>query len=274
MAGPAIPTIAVIIVTYNSRDEIGPCLESLVGHTAPFEASFTVVDNQSTDGTVAAVRQQWPMVQVIEVGANVGFARANNLGIRATESEYVVVLNPDTVAPPGALQTLVRGLAAHPEAAIAGPRLLNERGFPEISWGPPIGPRGEFTQKLLSGLYHRKVRRVVRYVDRLSRQSREVAWVSGACMAIRRADLEAVGLFDERYFMYTEDVDLCLAVRARGRRVLYVAQAEIIHHRGRSAAHNPETERHRRRSQLAYYEKHHPAWAPVLRGYLKVTGKI
>jgi hypothetical protein len=266
--------VAVVIVTYNSRHEIGPCLDSLVGHTAPFDASFTVVDNKSTDDTVRFVRQGWPMVQVIEPRANVGFARANNLGIRATRSDFVVTINPDTVTPPGGMQTLLRGLAVHPEAAIAGPRLLNDHGFPEISWGPPIGPWGELKQKCLSGLYERKVRRVVRYVDRLSRQAREVAWVSGACMAIRRADLEAVGLFDERYFMYTEDVDLCMAMRARGRSVLYVAQAEVVHHRGRSAARNPDTDRVRRQSQLAYYEKHHPAWAPVLRGYLTLAGKI
>ena len=93
---------------------------------------------------------------------------------------------------------------------------------------------------------------------RLSRQAREVAWVSGACMVIRRPDLEAVGLLDERYFMYTEDVDLCVAMRKRGRTILYVAGAEVLHHRGRSAARNPETERMRRKSQLAYYEKHLP----------------
>jgi GT2 family glycosyltransferase len=122
--------VAVIIVTYNSRDEIGSCLESLVGHTAPFAASFTVVDNGSTDDTVAIVRRQWPMVQLIEVGANVGFARANNVGIRATQSEFVVIVNPDTVAPPGGLQALVRGLAAHPEAAIAGPRRVEAGGVP------------------------------------------------------------------------------------------------------------------------------------------------
>ena len=266
-------TLAIIIVTYNSATEIGPCLDSLVGHTEPFPTTITVVDNASSDGTAGMVRARWPGVQVIESPTNAGFSRANNLGIRATGGDYVLLLNPDTVAPPGAIQTLVRGLAAHPDAAIAGARLLSEHGFPELSWGDPIGPWNELKRKVFSTLYHRKIRSIVRKVDQLSRQAREVSWVSGACMVIRRPDLEAVGLLDERFFMYTEDVDLCIAMTKRGRTVLYVAGAELLHYRGRSAARNPATERLYRRSQLAYYEKHLPHWAGLLRTYLKLTGK-
>jgi N-acetylglucosaminyl-diphospho-decaprenol L-rhamnosyltransferase len=267
-------SLAIIIVTCNSRKEIDACLQSLVGHTAPFPTTITVVDNNSPDGTGAYLRDKWsPSVQVIDAGSNAGFSRGNNSGIRATDSEYVLLMNPDTVAPPGAIQTLIRGLASHPEAAIAGARLLGPTGFPELSWGPAIGPWNELRQKVFSTLYHRKVRSIVRQVDKLSRQAREVAWVSGACMAIRRADLEAIGLLDERFFMYTEDVDLCVQMRKRGRTVLYVAAAEVIHYRGCSAGRNPETERLYRRSQVAYYEKHLPFWAPLLRGYLKVRGK-
>ncbi len=267
-------SLAIIIVTYNSTTEIDDCLESLVGHTAPFPTTITVVDNKSTDGTAAHVRAAWPTVNVIETGRNAGFAKANNLGIRATESEYVLLLNPDTVSPPGAIQTLVRGLASHPDAAIAGARLLNERGFPELSWGPPITPWNEIKQKWFSSLYHRKVRSVVRKVDKLSRAAREVDWVSGACMVIRRADLEAVGLLDERFFMYTEDVDLCIQMKQRDRKVVYIAGAEVLHLRGRSAARNPDLERLRQQSHVAYYDKHLPRWTPLLRLYLKATGKL
>lgn len=268
-----LSSLAIIIVTYNSATEIGPCLDSVVGHTDPFPTTVTVVDNASTDGTARMVRDRWPSVQVIESPTNAGFSRANNLGIRATSGDYVLLLNPDTVAPPGAIQTLVRGLAAHPDAAIAGARLLSERGFPELSWGDPIGPWNELKRKIFSALYYRKIRRIVRKVDKMSRQAREVSWVSGACMVIRRLDLEAVGLLDERFFMYTEDVDLCMAMTKRGRTVLYVAGAEVLHYRGRSAARNPAAERMYRQSQVAYYEKHRPRWAGLLRTYLKLTGK-
>jgi N-acetylglucosaminyl-diphospho-decaprenol L-rhamnosyltransferase len=267
-------SLAIIIVTFNSIEEIDGCLQSLVGHTAPFPTTITVVDNASADGTAEHVRTRWPSVQVIDSGGNFGFAKANNLGIRATESEYVLLLNPDTVAPPGAIQTLVRGLASHPQAAIAGARLLGPTGFPELSWGAAITPWNETKQMVFSRLYLRKIRTFVRKMDRLSRQAREVDWVSGACMVIRRADLDAVGGLDERYFMYNEDVDLCVEMRRRGRTTLYVAGAEVLHYRGKSAPKNPELERRRQLSHVAYYEKHLPRWAPLLRVYLKATRKL
>jgi GT2 family glycosyltransferase len=261
-------------VTYNVRDEIVGCLQSVVGHTDPFPTEIVVVDNGSHDGTVEAVRSRWPAVRVIEAGENLGFARANNVGIRSTPSEFVLLLNPDTVIPPAAIPTLVRALAVHPEAAAAGPRLIDGDGFPELSFGWTMGPFGELRQKILGGLYRRRVQRVVRMVDRWARTGGPREWVSGACLLVRRADLDAVGLLDERYFMYAEDVDLCVSLRKRGREILFVPQAEVVHLRGRSAGRNPATDRLRRRSQIAYYEKHHPAWVRVLRGYLRLTGKL
>ena len=93
------PTLAIVIVTYNSREEIGDCLSSVIGHTEPYPTHVTVVDNQSSDGTLAFIRERWPAVRTIEAGGNLGFARANNLGIAATTGDYVLLLNPDTKAP-------------------------------------------------------------------------------------------------------------------------------------------------------------------------------
>jgi GT2 family glycosyltransferase len=266
--------LTIVIVSYNVRQELDTCLQSLAGQTAPHHTRIVVVDNASTDGTPQMVRDAWPAVTVIEAGANLGFARANNLGIRATSSEFVLLLNPDTVVRPGAIAALVRGLAEHPEAAAAGPRLVDGSGFPELSFGWAIGPFGELRQKIVGHLYERRVRRIVRMVDRWSRDAGPREWVSGACLLARRADLEAVGLLDERYFMYTEDVDLCVALRRRGRLVYYVPHSEVLHLRGRSAGRNRDTERLRRASQLAYYDKHHPRWVPLLKTYLQVTGKL
>ncbi len=267
-------SLAIIIVSYNVRDELHVCLESFVGHTSPFPTTVTVVDNASADETPRMLREKWPSVQLVEAGGNLGFARANNLGIRATKSDYVLLLNPDTIVPPGSIQTLVRGLAADPDAAAAGPRLRDERGFPELSFGWTIGAFGELRQKVVGALYDRRVRSVVRLVDGWSRSAGPREWVSGAALLIRRHDVEAVGLLDERYFMYTEDVDLCVMLRKRGRTILYLPQAEIVHLRGRSAKRNPQTEALRRRSQIAYYEKHHPAWVPLLKTYLRIAQKI
>lgn len=272
MAVDPIP-LAVVIVTYDSAAEIAACLESVVGRTAPHPIEVVVVDNASTDGTPELVRRRFPEVRVVESGGNLGFARANNLGVAATAGPLVLLLNPDTIVPAGAIPRLVAGLLRHPEAAAAGPRLVDELGRAELSFGPRISPWGEVRQKLLLSLYNREVPGAVRRVDRLTRTPGERPWVSGACLLIRREDWNAVGGFDERFVMYTEDVDLCQSLIARGRTIRFVPDAEVQHLRGRSAARNPRTERLRRQSQIAYYDKHLPRWAGLLRWYLRVTGR-
>ena len=266
-------SIAIVIVSYNVQDELDACLGSLMAQPHDGTRIVAVVDNASSDGTVEMIRARWPTVRVIESGGNVGFARATNIGIRATDSEFVMLLNPDTLVPDGSISALAAALAAHPEAAAAAPRLVDGAGRAELSFGWSISPVGELQQKIAGALYNRRVGPVVRWVERATRAPGEREWASGAALLVRRSDLEKVGLLDERYFMYTEDVDLCVQLRRRGRKILFVPQAEIRHLRGRSAARNPATERLRRRSQMAYYEKHHPLWLPLLRLYLALTGK-
>jgi GT2 family glycosyltransferase len=132
----------------------------------------------------------------------------------------------------------------------------------------------ELRQRILGARYARNQAGAVRRVEQWTRTPGKREWLSGAALMVRRSDLEAVNLFDERFFMYTEDVDLCAALRARGRDIVFVPEAEVVHLRGRSAGRNPATKRLRRQSQIAYYEKHHPRWVPVLKLYLAVTGKL
>jgi hypothetical protein len=262
--------LSIIIVSFNARADLERCLESL--HSAPPAVSheIVVVDNQSTDGSLEAARR-WPGVRVIEAGANLGFATANNIGIRATSGAMLLLLNSDTIVPPGAIDALVSLLDDHPEAAVVGPRLVDSEGRAELSFGRMIGPFNELRQKVLVRGQARRWSIVSGLVERLTRQAQSPDWVSGACLLVRRGDAEAVGLFDERYFMYTEDVDFCAAVRARERMILFAPNVEIVHSRGRSAATaSAATARAYRRSQIAFYEKHHPMWAPVLRAYLRV----
>jgi GT2 family glycosyltransferase len=116
---------------------------------------------------------------------------------------------------------------------------------------------------------------VAQWVDQLTRREQYVDWVSGASLLVARADAEAVGLLDERFFLYTEDVDFCAALRARGRRILFAPAAEVIHARGRSRASDPGVKNDAyRRSQIAFYEKHHPRWTPWLRAYLRLKGAL
>jgi GT2 family glycosyltransferase len=263
--------LSIIIVSYNAADDLDRCLESLHGAAPAIPHDVTVVDNASSDGGIERVRVRWPKVRTIVLPENRGFAVGNNAGIRATTGELLLLLNSDTIVPPGAIDALVARLQAHPTAAIAGPRLLDDSGRPEISFGSMISPLAELRQKIVGRLYASGVPFVVTRIDRLSREEQFVDWVSGACLLVYRADAEAVGLLDERYFLYTEDVDFCAAVRDRGRKVLFTPAATITHVRGRSRAAVPGAMNDAyRRSQIAFYEKHHPAWAPVLRWYLRL----
>ena len=266
-----MPRLSIVIVTYNSLSQVDACLSSLSAHPPSLDHETLIVDNASTDGTAVMVRQRWPHVRVVDEGVNLGFAGASNVGIRRTSGELVLLLNPDTTSPAGALDALVASLDARPDAAVAGPRLVDARGRAELSFGSMIGPLAELRQKLLVTGNDRGAPLVGAYVNRLTARARDVDWVSGACLLVRRADAEAVGLLDERYFMYAEDVDFCAAIRARGRRVLFTPEAEIVHLRGRSVASMPRAvEAAYRRSQLAFYGKHHPRWVPLLRVYLKL----
>ena len=269
-----MPDLSILIVSFNARDDVARCLESL--HAAPPVTAHEVVviDNASTDGCPDMVRERWPGVRVIDAGANLGFAAANNLGFRATTSELVLLLNGDTVVPPGAIDCLVAELRADAATGVVGPRLVDGSGRVEISWGPMIGPFAELRQKLIGRLYDSGNGAVVSRVNRLARQKRDVDWVSGACLLVRRREAEAVGLLDERYFLYTEDVDFCQAIRALGRAVRFIPTAEVVHLRGRSRAHAPtRANQAYRRSQLAFYRKHHPRWAVLLRLYLALRGQ-
>jgi N-acetylglucosaminyl-diphospho-decaprenol L-rhamnosyltransferase len=262
-------SLSIIIVSYNCRPDLERCLTSLAEHPPQVPHDIVVVDNASRDGTPDAVRSRWPTVRVIESGENMGFAKASNIGIRATRGDLVLLLNPDTIVPAGAIDALVAALDARPDVAVAGPRLVDECGRAELSFGRMLSPWVEARQKLLVRGSQRGIPPITALVEHMTARTRAVDWVSGACLLVRRHDLEAVGLLDERFLMYTEDVDLCAAVRARGRVVLFVAAAEIIHARGRSAASAPAaTEAAYRRSQIAFYEKHRPRWVPVLKAYL------
>ena len=273
MNSMSMPRLSIVIVTYNSRGYIDTCLQSLIRTPPAVDHDIIVVDNASTDGTAAVIRERWPAARVIDAGANLGFAAANNLGIRQASGELLLLLNPDAIARPEAIDRLVALLDARQNVAVVGPRIVDGEQRAELSFGAMISPFAELRQKILVIGNDNHLPFISGYVDRLTRRERPVDWVSGACLMVRRADAEAVGLMDERYFMYTEDVDFCAAIRARGRTVLFLPTAEVVHLRGRSASTAPRsTEEAYRRSQLAFYEKHHPGWVPVLRAYLKLRG--
>ena len=260
--------LSIIIVSFNARADLERCLASLHEPAPALPHEIIVVDNGSNDGS-ADLARRWTDVRLIETGSNLGFARATNVGIRASTGSNLLLLNSDTIVPPHAIDRLVEELRRHPDVAVVGPRLVDANGRAELSFGRMISPFNELRQKVLVRGQARPF--VSRVVDRMTRQAQFPDWVSGACLLVRRSDAESVGLIDERYFMYTEDVDFCAAIRAKGRRILFTPALEIVHVRGRSAASAASaTDAAHRRSRLAFYEKHHPAWAPLLRWYRRL----
>lgn len=263
----------LIIVNYNTRDDVLASVGSIFAHPPSGLDRVLLVDNASSDGSVDAVRAAWPGLDVIALPHNVGFAAANNIGLRAARAPLVLLLNSDTIVPAGAVDMLVDRLEAT-GAVAAGPRLEDIDGRPEISFGPMLTPPAEALQALRLRLARTSGGPARRYIDRLVSRERHVDWVSGACLLVRRDAALAAGGFDERYFLYEEDVDFCAALRARGGRVLYTPNARVIHLRGRSTGGTPTMRRlHYDRSHLAFYRKHSPGWTPFLRVWLLIRGR-
>lgn len=263
----ATPRITVVIVSYEAREELCRCLAALATQvTLPHEV--IVVDNASSDGSAQAVRAVFPSVRLIEVGDNVGFGRACNLGIAAARGPYVLLLNPDTEPEPGALEVLYACLEDHPDFAAVGPRIVQADGTPELSFGSDLSLLSEWRQRrLVRGLRRRDPAALAEVAARAARRQ-QPDWVSAACLLARAEDLHAIGGFDEGFFLYEEDADLCRRLRAAGGTIVFTPAASVLHHRGRSVAKSPARARLAyHASHLRYYQKHN---GPIARAVLRL----
>lgn len=250
--------LSLAIVSYNAREELEACLSSVVAETEDGTPEIIVADNASTDGSVAMVQDRFPGVDVLESNENLGFARASNLCWRRAHRPLVLFLNSDTVVPQGALARMVAIMNDRGDIGALGPLLKNADGSIQMSFGNMLSLSAELRQKLLNAGYRNGRGPLRGYVEKLHARERTVDWVSGACLLTRRELLERVGGFDEEFFLYSEDVDLCARLRAQGARILFTPAIEIIHHRGRSV----ETDRDKayvesQRSRLHFYAKHY-----------------
>jgi N-acetylglucosaminyl-diphospho-decaprenol L-rhamnosyltransferase len=267
--------LTIVIVSFNARADLERCLASLSEAPPREPHEIVIVDNASTDGSADAARRARPDATVVALAENVGFARANNVAMRQTRGELVLLLNSDTIVPAGAIDALVEALRETPGAAIAGPRLVDADGRPELSFGRMVDPFNELRQQRLARLLAEQGLDAVLAESALPPDRAFPDWVSGACLLVRRDAAEAAGLLDERYFMYLEDVDFCAAIRALGRSVRYVPRVVVTHVGGRSRRAAPAaTQTAYRRSQVAFYEKHHPRWTPLLRLFLRLKGEL
>lgn len=228
---------AAVVVNYNAGPALLDCVATLEGGD-PDEV--VVVDNASSDGSVETLRRAHPDVVVIPSGANLGYARAANRGIAATSAPVVAVLNPDTRLRPGAAKALLARFDAEADLGAVGPQLLNPDGT--------VYPSARLVPSLVDAVGHgllwflwpdNPFTRRYRQADADRDQPRDVDWVSGAAVWLRRSAVDAVGGWDERYFMYVEDVDLCWRLREAGWRVAYEPGAAVEHLLGLSTGRVP-----------------------------------
>lgn len=260
-AGP--PDVSAVIVSYNTRALLLECLASLQAVTLPLEA--IVVDNASTDGSADAVRSQSPATRLFANTDNLGFSAANNIGLRAARGRYVLVLNSDAAVRPGSVEVLAAVLDTRADVGVVGPRTLNPDGSLQLSFGPDLTPLGEWRQRRLVRGLRRGDPAARRQVETMAAREREMPWVSGSCFLARRDLLLKLGGFDEGFFLYEEDVDLCVRVRQSGYKILFTPQAEVVHHLGRSMQRASERARRAYRdSHRRFYQKHNPLFDRLL----------
>jgi len=269
-----VTELTIVIVSFNAREDLVACLSSLRAAPPAVPHEIVVVDNASADGSADAARAV-PGVEVIALDRNLGFSAANNAGIRATQSRLILLLNSDTIVPPGAIDALVERLRSRREAGAAGPRLVDGDGLPELSFGKMVHPYVELNRKMTMRAIERGDLSALAWLRRETSREAFPHWVSGACLLVWRRDAEAAGLLDERFFLYLEDVDFCASLRRLGRKVLFTPVATVTHLRGRSRASRPEGSRRLYRlSHLAFYKKYYPGWAPFLYLYLRLRGQL
>jgi len=253
--------LSVIILNWNARDYLIAALRSITMQPPRHNIEVIVVDNAShLDDSTAVVRRDFPVVHLIENSTNIGFAAGNNAGWRVARGRHVLFLNPDTVVHEDALDLLIDWMDAHPEAGACGPKLLNSDGSLQASCRtfPSFGT-GLFRNTLLGRLFPRNPW-TRSYLMRDFQHDREnlVDWLSGSAIMVRREVLEQIGAWDESFFMYCEDVDLCYRLKEAGWGRFYVPQATITHRIGASSdwAQGAMIRRHHA-SMLRFYLKHY-----------------
>ncbi len=269
--------LGVVILNWNTRDLLARCLETVLASEGDFTMRVIVVDNASGDDSAGMVRQRFPAVEVIESPVNGGFSAGNNLGLRALgfsgpgqvdagAPRYVLLLNPDTEVPPGALCAMVRMMDARPEVGAAGPKLVLADGSldlacrrsfptPEVSFYRFSGLAKLFPDSPRFGRYN------MTFVD--PDQEIEVDSVVGAYMQVRREAVAAAGLLDETFFMYGEDLDWAYRIKQAGWTVFYYPTVTVKHVKRAASRRSRKAQFEFQRAMLIFYRKHYQATTPL-----------
>ncbi|BCW99199.1 MAG: glycosyl transferase [Armatimonadota bacterium] len=284
-----VPDISVSVVNWNTRSDLLECLSSIIPRECrhlPSGCVFqsggvfcdvTVVDNNSQDFSADAVQNIFPVVRLLRMDRNLGFAAGHNRAFAAARGRYRFVLNPDATVSAGCLKALLDFAEAHPRAAVIGPRVLNPDGSIQHSARAfPTLMAALYRHSLLGKLFpdNPHTRRYLQS-DWDHRDSRQVDWVSGSAMLIREEAVRELGGFDERYYMYVEDVDLCWRARQAGWEVWFCADAEVTHKKARASDLMPNRMiYHHHRSMYIFYRTHYRPRAGVLERVITPPGLV
>lgn len=255
-----MPELSIVIVNWNVKEPIAECLSSLATIEAP-KIEVIVVDNASTDGSIQMLQKKFPWVKLIANQDNKGFAKACNQGIKISEGDYILLLNPDTVVPEGALEPLLSFAKDHPEAGVIGPKILNTDGSVQQSVRsfPSFWNQTVIQLKLHRIFRNSKIIQEYRMANFPYDSVQSVDQVMGAAFLIPKTVIEKIGALDERYFVWFEEVDFCLTVKRAGLDVLFCPNTNIIHKQGQSFFQLVSTNRQRMMndSMRKYFFKNH-----------------
>jgi N-acetylglucosaminyl-diphospho-decaprenol L-rhamnosyltransferase len=272
--------LSVVIVNWNVRDLLRRCLHSVAESSKAetpkrLSVQVIVVDNGSSDGSVPMLRGEFPQIKLIANEANLGFTRANNQGLSISDGRYALLLNPDTEVLDRALGEMVAYMDLHPAVGALGPQLIYADGRVQSSRRRFPGLDTAFLEGTFLQQSFPRSRILSRYyvLDRPENETQEVDWLVGACLLMRREALDQVGPLDERFFMYSEEMDWCYRAKGRGWNVVYLPAAQVIHHEGKSSEQVlPVRHIQFQRSKVLFFKKHRGGWlAEALRFYLLLT---
>jgi GT2 family glycosyltransferase len=244
--------LSIIIVNWNTCDLLEKCLHSVYQTVLGLDFEVLVVDNGSGDSSVEMVQRKFPHVRLIQNQENSGFARANNQAIRVSKGKYILLLNSDAYLTQGAAQEMVRLMEKNPEIGIAGASLFYEDGRHQLSYGPLPTLGGEILS--LAGL-DKVLCHPVKKVFPV--QFIETGTVSGACLMARQTMLDQIGLLDESFFMFNEEVDICCRAHKAGWKVVHLPSAKVFHFGGGSTGVSANRYLMLYQGKLKYYAKHY-----------------
>ncbi|NEQ48935.1 MAG: glycosyltransferase family 2 protein [Leptolyngbya sp. SIO3F4] len=264
------PLVSIVIVNYNGGPVILECLNSLQKYTRRIPYEIIVVDNNSQDGSPEEINGNFPSVNLLRQSKNAGFGTANNIGVAKSSGKFIWLLNSDVYLTSNVLPFFVARLEEDPQIGILGPRLVNADGSFQLSVSKEISIRGEFQTLQQVRKYRNLATRPQLAQSYVSEKTVDI--VVGAAMFMRREVFDKSGGFDQNFFMYFEESDLCKRVRNLGYSILYTPKVELIHIGGYSVSKaSGRMAQEYRRSQRYYYEKHRPIWEQwLLHAYLTI----